>query len=391
MAQVPRIDYHKPNDCRVFRDPDFMNRISVIRGGLALLLSCAGVLPPGGKAYAHSTNRGVWCWKTSGSPFGLDSIIGANAPENASMGQFKLWGVSRVYGSYGDQLASASGKTALAQWNSLLSSNGIQSQLLISDDTFGSGDNNLLIEMMNFNKSWPSAAQCQGVHLDIEPWGLSTWNNGTNYQMLANLAGVYQQVRAELNSNQETNVLIYADLADWLDNPASVNWPSTAVRDQWYADILTNLAGFTLMAYEQPSFPRISNVVSWEITNYPGVVRVGIDAGAGETWSNLAAFGNVADQVESTYGDSAGVDIYDFITVEEKTPAALAPGSEPSLAATGFNLTLEGQIGSNYVIEGSTDLFNWRQITNLTSKSWVTSFDDLSATNYSHQFYRIMP
>ncbi|MGH8024547.1 MAG: hypothetical protein ACRED1_13245, partial [Limisphaerales bacterium] len=147
----------------------------------------------------------------------------------------------------------------------------------------------------------------------------------------------------------------------------------------------------TLMAYEQPSFPRISNVVSWEITNSPGVVRGGIDAGAGETWPNLAAFANVADQVESTYGNSAGVDIYDFITVEEKTPAALAPGPEPSLTAAGFNLTLEGQVGSNYVIQGSTDLFNWRQITNFTSKSWVTSFDDLSATNYSDQFYRIMP
>ncbi|MGH7942674.1 MAG: hypothetical protein ACREE6_17955, partial [Limisphaerales bacterium] len=227
-----------------------MNRISVIRGGLlALLLSCPGIVSPGGDACAQSTNRGVWCWKTPGSPFGLDSIIGANAPENAAVGQFKLWGVRRVYGSYGDQLATVSGKTALAQWNSLLSSNGIQSQLLISDDTFGSGDNNLLVEMVNFNKSWPSAAQCQGVHLDIEPWGLSTWNNGTNYQMLVSLAGVYQRVRAELNSNQETNVLISADLADWLDSSASVNWPSTAVRNQWYAGILTNLAGFTLMAY----------------------------------------------------------------------------------------------------------------------------------------------
>ena len=340
------------------------------------------------RAGADSTNRGVWCWKTP-SPYGLDYIIGSNALQNAAVAQFKLWGISHVYGSYGDQLKTAQGQVALAGWNNLLNNNGIESQLLISDDSFGSGDNNVLVEMINFNKNQPASAQCKAVHLDIEPWALSSWD-ANPYNALTNLAGVYQQVRTELNTNGESNVLIYADLADWLDT-SSVNWPSDSVRDQWYSGILTNLAGFTLMAYDQPTFSRIVNVVSWEMTNYPGVVRVGIDAGAGETWSNLGAFWAVANQIESNYTDSAGVDIYDFITVEEVAPPILGFGSTPPLSPSDFNLMVQGPVGSNYVIQASTDLVNWQTVTNFLSTTWLTYCSDPAATNYSYRFYQVVP
>ncbi len=353
-------------------------------------LLCALALFIGTRADADSTNRGVWCWKTPG-PYGLDYIIGTNALQNAAVSQFKSWGISHVYGSYGDQLKTVQGQVALAGWNSLLSSNGIGSQLLISDTSFGSGDNNILVEMINFNKNQPAAAQCKAVHLDIEPWALSTWGQGSNYQILVSLAGTYQQVRTELNTNGETNVLIYADLDDWFDSSPTINWPSDTVRDQWYAGILTNLAGFTLMAYDQPTFSGLVNVVSWEMTNCPGAVRVGIDAGAGETWSNLSAFWAVANQIESNYTDSAGVDIYDFITVEQEVPPVLGFGSSPPLSPNGFNLMVQGPVASNYVVQASTDLFNWQTVTNFLSTTWLTYFTDPAATNYSYQFYRVIP
>jgi hypothetical protein len=358
-----------------------------ISGGLVFLW-CAFWLLTGAHAGADSTNRGVWCWKTP-SPYGLDYIIGSNALQNAAVAQFKLWGVSRVYGSYGDQLKTAQGQTALAAWDTLLNSNGIESQLLISDDSFGSGDNNILVEMINFNKTQPAAAQVKAVHLDIEPWALSSWDTNP-YNALLNLAGAYQQVRTELDTNGESNVLIYADLADWLDT-SSVNWPSDSVRDQWYSGILTNLAGFTLMAYDQPTYSRIVNVVSWEMTNYPGAVRVGIDAGAGETWSNLNSFVTVARQLESNYTDSAGVDIYDFITVEREAPPVLGLGSTSPLTSSGINLMVQGPIGSNYVVQASTDLVNWQTITNFYSATWLTHFYDSTATNYQYRFYSLMP
>lgn len=341
------------------------------------------------QAKASSTNRGVWCWKTPTSPYGLDSIIGTNALQNAAVSQFKLWGVSHVYGSYGDQLKTIQGQTALAAWNTLLNSNGIESQLLISDTSFGTGDNNILVEMINFNKNQPPEAQVKGVHLDIEPWGLSSWSTDNQYNDLTNLAGVYLQVRNELNVSGQTNVLIYADLADWLDT--SVSWPSDAARAGWYSGILTNLAGFTLMAYQQPTFSRIVNVVSWEATNYPGVVRVGIDAGYGETWSNLGAFLTVASQVESNYTDSAGIDIYDFITVEQKAPPVLSLGSAQPWSANGLNLVVQQPVGSNAVIQTSTDLVNWQVLTNFTSAAWLTYFTDSTATNFLYQFYRMQP
>jgi hypothetical protein len=365
-------------------------KISIfIHRRLPFLLSMLGVFMSL-CAEADSTNRGVWCWKTP-SPYGLDSIIGSNALENAAVKQFKLWGVSHVYGSYGDQLSSSQGQAALAAWNGLLYSNGIDSQLLISDDTLGSGDNNVIVEMINFNKKEPAASQCRGVHLDLEPWGLSTWNNGTNYQMLLGLAASYQEVRTELNTNGQTNVLVYADQADWLNNLTSVNWPSESVCEQWYSDILTNLAGITLMAYEQPTFARLTNAVEWQMTNYPSVMRVGIDAGQGETWSNLNAFWTVAGQVESNYTDSAGVDIYDFITVEDEAPPLLYFGSTPPLTINGLNMVVQGPVGSNYTVQASTDLSNWQVITNFLSTTWLTYFTDSAATNYSNRFYFVTP
>lgn len=359
----------------------------LLHGWLTFLL-CGQALFVGNCLKADSTNRGVWCWKKP-APYGLNYIIGTNDLENAAVAQFKAWGISRVYGSYGDKLSTAQGRTALAGWNTLLSNNGIESQLLISDWTLGTGDNNIIIQMINFNQTQPVAAQVKGVHLDLEPWGLAAWGTGDNYSLLVNLASEYQQVRAELDAGGQSNVLIYADLTVWLDSSATINWPSSSVRDQWYSDILTNLAGITLMAYQRPTLSGIMNAVSWEMANHPGVVRVGIDGGAGETWSNLSAFLTVARQVESNYTDSAGIDIYDFITVEEVVPPVLNVGLTPPLTTNGFNLVLQGPIGSNYVIEASTDLFSWDTATSFLSASWLTYFTDPTATNFPQRFYRV--
>jgi hypothetical protein len=358
-------------------------------GWLPILL-CGLALVAVPHADADSTNRGVWCWKSPG-PYGLDYIIGTNELENAAVAQFKLWGISRVYGSYGDQLKTVQGQTALAAWNTLLNGNGIESQLLISDNTLTTGDSNLLVEMINFNENQPAAARCQAVHLDLEPWGLAAWDTGSNYQMLVELADTYQQVRGELNANGQTDVLVYADLADWLNSLTSVNWPSASVRDQWYSSLLQSLAGFTLMAYEQPTFSGIKNVVSYAMTNDFGAVRVGIDAGFGETWSNLSAFVTVAGQVESTYSETAGIDIYDFITLETVAPPVLSIGSVPPLTTNGVNLLLQAPIGSNYVVQTSTDLTHWQTMTNFVTASWLTYFTDPTATNSPCRFYLAKP
>ena len=367
---------------------DFMKPF-FLHGWLVFLLCALAVLMHA-RADADSTNRGVWCWGTP-DPYGLDYIVGTNDLENATVAQFKLWGIKHVFGFYGDQLKTIPGQAALAAWNTLLSNNGIESQLLISDYSLGSGDNNIIIEMINFNTNQPSAAQFKAVHLDIEPWGSPTWGTDNKYNDLVALANTYQQVRAELNTNGESNVLVYADQAVWLNNLTAINWPSASVRDQWFSSNFTNLAGITLMAYEQPTYSRIVNAVSWQLTNYPNLVRVGIDAGVGQTWSNLDAFVTVAGQVEFYNKDSAGVDIYDFQSFEEIVPPVISFGQAPLLTQSGFNFMVQGPIGSNCVVQASTDLVNWQPVTNFSSKAWLTYITDSTATNHPYRFYRVTP
>jgi hypothetical protein len=367
---------------------DFMKPL-FLHGWLAFLLCALAVLMHA-RAKADSTNRGVWCWGTPG-PYGLDYIVGTNDLENATVAQFKLWGIKHVFGFYGTQLKTVPGQAALAAWNTLLNNNGIESQLLISDYSLGSGDNNIIIEMINFNTNWPSAAQFKAVHLDIEPWGSPTWETDNKYNDLVALANSYQKVRAELNTNGESNVSVYADQAVWLNNLTVINWPSVSVRDQWFSSNFTNLAGITLMAYEQPTYSRIVNAVSWQLTNYPNLVRVGIDAGVGQTWSNLDAFVTVAGQVEFYNKDSAGVDIYDFQSFEEIVPPVISFGQAPLLTQSGFNFMVQGPIGSNCVVQASTDLANWQLVANFSSKTWLTNLTDSTATNHPYRFYRVTP
>jgi len=356
-------------------------------GWLAFLLCVPAVLMKA-HAGADGANRGVWCWGTP-SPYGLDYIVGTSDLENATVAQFKRWGIKHVFGFYGTQLKTVPGQAALAAWNTLLSNNGIESQLLISDYSLGPGDNNIIIEMINFNTNWPPAAQFKAVHLDIEPWGLPTWGGDSKYDDLVALANSYQKVRAELNTSGETNVLVYADQAVWLNNLTVINWPSVRVRDQWFSSNFTNLAGITLMAYEQPTYSRIVTAVSWQLTSYPNLVRVGIDAGVGQTWSNLDAFVTVAGQVEFYNKNSPGVDIFDFQVFEEMVPPVVSFGPAPLSHQSGFNFTVQGPIGSNCVVQASTDLVNWQSITNFSSKTWLTIITDLTAANHPYQFYRV--
>jgi hypothetical protein len=54
----------------------------------------------------------------------------------------------------------------------------------------------------------------------------------------------------------------------------------------------------------------------------------------------------------------------------------------------GFNLTLNGPLGSNLVIQSSTNLFNWTPLTNFVITNPPIHFSDPAATNFNHRFYR---
>ena len=60
----------------------------------------------------------------------------------------------------------------------------------------------------------------------------------------------------------------------------------------------------------------------------------------------------------------------------------------PLWSTNGFSLMLQGPLGSNYEIDGSTDFFHWLPFTNFTSTNSPFYFSDPAATNFNQRFYR---
>ena len=70
------------------------------------------------------------------------------------------------------------------------------------------------------------------------------------------------------------------------------------------------------------------------------------------------------------------------------SPVVLGFGSAQPLSSNGLALMLQGPVGSNYVIQASTDLVTWLPVTNFVSTNSPFYFNFPTATNYSHRFYR---
>jgi hypothetical protein len=56
----------------------------------------------------------------------------------------------------------------------------------------------------------------------------------------------------------------------------------------------------------------------------------------------------------------------------------------------GFGLTLSGEFGVAYRIEGSTNLMDWFSVATVTNSFGITEFTDPTATNGMRQFYRAL-
>ena len=69
-------------------------------------------------------------------------------------------------------------------------------------------------------------------------------------------------------------------------------------------------------------------------------------------------------------------------------PLMLHVGVPGFPTTNGMNLSLQGPIGSNYLIEASADLVNWTPLIYFTSTNSTSYFTDTTATNSSARFYR---
>jgi hypothetical protein len=53
-----------------------------------------------------------------------------------------------------------------------------------------------------------------------------------------------------------------------------------------------------------------------------------------------------------------------------------------------FQLSLTGELGAGYRIDGSTDLVNWTSMATLTNVLGMVQFNDPFVTNTNHRFFR---
>jgi hypothetical protein len=77
-------------------------------------------------------------------------------------------------------------------------------------------------------------------------------------------------------------------------------------------------------------------------------------------------------------------------TVTMNPTVRLALGPAPVLSTNGMSLALDGPVGSNYVIEASSDLANWTPTQSFTLTNSPFYFHDAPTTNSPGRFYRAM-
>lgn len=334
-----------------------------------------------------SKHRAVWFWKSADSPYGATNIVGNNTLENQTIAFFNSKSIKRVYGSYGSQPETDPG--AAATWNTKLQSAGIQSQFLMSENTwiFVTNRPGLLTKItdrvISFNGAPGRLAseRFDALHLDIEPQALPEWSGLTPAQKrdhLNLLRDTYADVRQHFVNAGLPSFPVYADLPVWFDNlptdGGSVGWTGAVERDQWFTDVATSLAGITLMPFDRLTFSSIDNGVSWERVNIAGAtVRVGLEAdiGTGLTWEAVPDFHAMMETLESSYGASGAVDIQSYALWREALAAqpiiAVAAALQKIQLPNQGELVFDTETHWTYLIHHTTDLCAWREILRVRS------------------------
>jgi hypothetical protein len=269
------------------------------------------------------TPRSAWMWFSPEHPFGSANVIGNKAKERELIANFKYWGFDRIYASTDSWTVAT--PNLPASWNASLDDAGISSQMLLGliDYTPSQMANLVRTRLVNFNNSrTDSRERFDAVHLDLEPHGRSGWLSATpatRKTILYQLRDTYAAVRAELDNNGNEYVKMYADLPVWFDNlDGSLGWTDAAERNQWFDDLSDSLDGFSMMAYERNSRFSIMDGVGWEVANFDGEVRIGLNVaeiGPGQTFASFGTLMQMAEALEAHYGTNiGGIDFHESTT-----------------------------------------------------------------------------
>jgi hypothetical protein len=297
-----------------------MNVTFPLRRDLSKLTACALLLSISALGNTNllfaQQQRAGWMWSSPSHPYGAVNILGNENKENELISYFGAWNFDRVYTSVGN--LPTTNPSVVANWNSTLQGYGIEAQMLLGENTwiYTNVRPNLLsllqTQFVNFNNSRTNSQErFAGLHLDIEPQALPAWQNGTanKKELLFLLRDTYADVRSLLDNNGNADIPIFADLPVWFDTSPDIGWTNSAERDQWFDDIAESLAGISLMAFERSSLNSMISGVNWEVQNFQGEVRVGLNAAEiapGNTFPNYQAFDALANGVANHFGSSIG-------------------------------------------------------------------------------------
>ena len=367
-----------------------MKNSSNILKAIALSAILITALPCGA-----TKNRAVWFWASSSSPYGSANIVGTPVTENQTIDFFNARGIEHVYGSYQNRPVSEPG--TIAAWNTKLHAEGIESQFLMSENTWIFPSNHagflekITERVIDFNDGRPATEQFDGLHLDIEPQALTNWSDLTSIEKrdhLNLLRDTFAVVRTHFVTNGLPDFPVYADLPVWFDSSSSIGWTDTAERDVWFNAISTNLTGVSLMPFERETFSQIDSGVDWERNNITNAaVRIGLetDIGTGATWPTSIDFNNMMETLESNYGTDGATDIQSYRHWRDALIAEVLGSVDVSIFATPGTkqAALHFQTDTNftYSILHSINLCNWQELVRYRAPATIATNFTVSATN----------
>ncbi len=343
-------------------------------------------------------NRAVWFWASSGSPYGSANIVGTPVTENQTIDFFNARGIKHVYGSYQNRPVSEPG--TIAAWNTKLHAEGIESQFLMSENTWiytanhASFLSKITNRLIDFNDGRPAAEQFDGLHLDIEPQALDPdWADATPTEkrdLLNLLSDTYAVVRTHFVTSGLPAFPVYADLPVWFDSSSSIGWTDDAERDAWFAAISTNLTGVSLMPFERETFSQIDNGVMWERTNITNAaVRIGLETSIGpspETWPTSIDFNNMMETLETNYGIDEATDIQSYRHWREALLAevigSVGVAISPTPGTKMADLQFDTDTNYTYAIFHSINLCNWQEIARYRAPENIATNYTVSTSNH---------
>jgi hypothetical protein len=163
----------------------------------------------------------------------------------------------------------------------------------------------------------------------------------------------------------------------------SVNVPPTvALTSPPNGSVFAAPASFILAATASDSDGSVTNVEFLQGTNLLGNVKVGPYS---VSVSNLAA-GTYA--FSAVAADNGGSKATNALTIGVVTPVPITLGAAQRLSPTSFQFSYTATVGLGYVIQRSSDLTHWANLSTNTATVNSIIFQDTAATS-NPAFYRV--